>query len=146
MTRQKDDSREAAFKKIPSVELVNEIWRTRRKSNLVKWLMAKGNVSMDEMASYLDCSKQYLNNKFSRDCFSVEDTMIAAYACDHQLAVIADDGSIYRLDPEVFIGSDKENWQRVRELKEKSADLRRAEYEAKKAELERMRMEYGFED
>ena len=42
MTRQKDDSREAAFKEIPSVELVNDIWRTRRKSNLVKWLMAKG--------------------------------------------------------------------------------------------------------
>ena len=146
MTHQKDDIRKNAAKEIPSVELVNDIWRSRRKSNLVKWLMAKSNVSMDEMASYLDCSKQYLNNKFSRDCFSVEDTMIAAYACDHQLGLLADDGSIYRLDPEDFIGTDRENWQRVRELKEKSADLRRAEYEAKKAELERMRMEYGFED
>ena len=145
MNHQKDSNREKTAG-IPTVELVNDIWRTRRKSNLVKWLMAKSNVSMDEMASYLDCSKQYLNNKFSRDCFSVEDTMIAAYACDHQLAILADDGSLYRLDPEDFIGPDKETWQRVRELKEKSADLRRAEYEAKKAELERMKMEYGFED
>ena len=63
MTHQKDDIRKNAAKEIPSVELVNDIWRSRRKSNLVKWLMAKSNVSMDEMASYLDCSKQYLNNK-----------------------------------------------------------------------------------
>ena len=81
MSRQKVDSNAEAEKKIPSVGLVNEIWDKRRKSNLVKWLMAKSNVSMEEMADYLDCSKQYLNNKFSRDCFSMEDTSPAHSPC-----------------------------------------------------------------
>ena len=146
MTHQKDDIRGNAAKEIPVVELVNEIWRTRRKSNLVKWFMNKSGVSMDEMASYLDCSKQYLNNKFSRDCFSVEDTMIAAYACDYKLAVVSSDGTVYALEPEEYLGSDEKTWQHIQELKEKNADLRRREYETKKAELERMRREYGFDD
>ena len=147
MTRQKDDIRELAYKEIPSVELVNDIWRTRRKSNFVKWMMMKGGISMDEMAAYLNCSKQYLNNKFSRDCFSVEDALIAAYACDYQLAVVSNDGgSVYKIDPEDFFTGDTETWMRIRDLKEKNADLRRKEYEEKKAELARMKEEYGFED
>ena len=147
MSRQKEDNKTTAEKKIPSVELISEIWENRRKSNLVKWLMVRSNLSMDEMAEYLGCSKQYLNNKFSRDCFSVEDTIIAAFACECQLAVLGGDGkTIHRLDPEEFLAKDEETWARVLELKEKSADNRRAEYEHKKAELERMKREYGFED
>ncbi len=147
MSRQKVDSNAEAEKKIPSVGLVNEIWDKRRKSNLVKWLMAKSNVSMEEMADYLDCSKQYLNNKFSRDCFSMEDTVIAAYACDCTLAVMSNDGrNIQRLDPEEFLSGDEEAWKRVTALRDKSVRNRRAEYEQRKAELERMRREYGFED
>lgn len=147
MSRQKDDNNADAAQKIPSVGLVNEIWDKRRKSNLVKWLMAKANVSMDEMAEYLGCSKQYLNNKFSRDCFSMEDTITAAFACDCTMAVMSNDGrTIHRLDPEEFLSGDKEIWERVLDLRDKSVKNRRAEYEMRKAELEQMRREYGFED
>ena len=137
----------AAYGDVPVVELVNGLWEKRKKSNLVKWLMMQAGLSMDSLADYYGCSKQYLNNKFNRDSFSFEDIVVASYACDYTLALLANDGSRQRkVDAESFFDKDAETWNRISGLKSKSADRKRAEYEQKKAELERMKQEYGFDD
>ena len=87
------------------------------------------------------------NNKFNRDSFSFEDIVVASYACDYTLALLANDGSQKRkVDAESFFDKDVETWNRISGLKYKSTDSKRAEYEQKKAELERMKKEYGFDD
>jgi len=43
--------------------------------------MKKGNISIDDLASLISCSKQHLNNKLNRDSFSFEDILVAAYVC-----------------------------------------------------------------
>lgn len=129
------------------VEVVSGLWEKRRKSNLIKWLMQKADLKMDRLAKYLGCSKPYLNNKFNRDSFSFEDIVVASYACDYTLTLLANDGSEQRrIDAEGFFSNDSETWNRISGLKAEEIDTKRAEYEQKKAELERMRKEYGFED
>ena len=132
---------------IPMVEIVNGLWEKRKKSNLVKWLMLQSDLSMDRLAAFFGCSKQYLNNKFNRDSFSFEDIIITAYACDYTLALLANNrNDKRRIDAENFFDKDPETWNRISGLKAESRDSKRAEYEQKKAELERMKQEYGFED
>ena len=75
----------AVYGDIPMVEIVNGLWETRKKSNLIKWLMMQANLNMDSLAAFLGCTKQYLNNKFNRDSFSFEDIIVAAYACDYTI-------------------------------------------------------------
>ena len=110
-------------------------------------MLLNSDISIDRLAEYLGCSKQYLNNKFNRDSFSIEDLIIAAFACDYTVALLSNDGSSKRhIDAESFFGEDKETWRRISNLKNDSVENKRAEYEQKKAELERMKKEYGFDD
>ena len=137
----------AVYGDIPMVEIVNGLWETRKKSNLIKWLMMQAGLSMDSLAAYFGCTKQYLNNKFNRDSFSFEDIIVTAYACDYTLTFLANDGSNKRrIDAERFFDKDAKTWERISRLKTNTKESKRAEYEQKKAELERMKQEYGFED
>lgn len=137
----------AVYGDIPVVEIVNGLWEKRKKSNLIKWLMMQADLSMDSLAAYFGCTKQYLNNKFNRDSFSFEDIIVAAYACDYTMTFLANDGSSKRrIDAENFFDKDAETWERISGLKAVTKDSKRVEYERKKAELERMKQEYGFED
>ena len=137
----------AVYGDIPVVEIVNGLWETRKKSNLIKWLMMQADLSMDSLAAYFGCTKQYLNNEFNRDSFSFEDIIVTAYACDYTLTFLANDGSgKRRIDAENYFDKDAKTWERISGLKADSKDSKRAEYEQKKAELERMKQEYGFED
>ena len=132
---------------VPMVELVSGLWEKRKKSNLIKWLMMQANLNMDRLAEYFGCSKQYLNNKFNRDSFSFEDVVVTAYACNFTLALLANDGSSKRrVDAESIFDQDPDTWRRISSLKAESTNSKRAEYEQKKAELERMKQEYGFDD
>ncbi len=130
------------------IELVSGTWENRKKSNLIKWLMMQAGVSMDTLAEYLGCSKQYLNNKFNRDSFSFDDVVVTAYACDFTLALLGNDCSTRRrIDAERFFENyDSTTLSRMKRLKSGDYDNKRAEYEQKKAELERMKKAYGFED
>ena len=132
---------------IPMVDLVSGTWEKRKKTNLIKWMMIKSNITVDKLAEFLGCSKQYLNNKFNRDSFSIDDLVIAAYACNYTIALLENDGSNQcRVSPENFFGEESDTWERISMLKNKCKDDKRAEYEQKKAELERMKKVYGFED
>ena len=132
------------------VDIISKTWMKRRKSNLVKWMMKETKTSLDTVAEYLACSKQYLNNKLNRDSFSFDDLIIVAYACGFTFTLSrTDDKRIYvrQIDAvEHFKGYDNETLERITRLKKGIKDSRREEYEQKKAELEQMRIKYGFKD
>ena len=132
------------------VDIISKTWTKRRKSNLVKWMMKDTGTSLDTVAEYLGCSKQYLNNKLNRDSFSFDDLVIVAYACDFTFTLTRTDSKkvyVRQIDAvEHFKGYDNKTLERITGLKNGVRDTRRAEYEKKKAELEQMRIEYGFKD
>lgn len=131
---------------IPMVDVVSGTWEKRKKTNLIKWMMLKSNVNIDSLAEYLGCTKQYLNNKFNRDSFSIDDLVIAAYACNFTITLLENDGnSKCRIMPEDFFDANPDVWNRISNIRNCDKESKRAEYEQKKAELERMKKEYGFE-
>jgi len=137
---------------LDAVDYVSSTWENRPKANMVKWLMTKASVSVDTLAAYLGCSRQYLNNKLTRDSFSFDDLVIAAYACGFTFTLTSNDEEdanrcAYRVDlVDYFKACDDEVLVRISEIEKESHEARRAEYESKKAELERMKREFGFED
>lgn len=139
-------------KKTAPVEVVSDTWKTRPKANMIKWLMKQSGTSLDSVAEHLGCSVSYLNNKLNRDSFSLDDLILAAYACGYSFVLVKnyeleDYPSMCRLDLlEYFKYSNPEVLKRINVIEEGVQKARREEYEQKKAELERMKEEYGFED
>ena len=136
------------YKDMTVVELVSKTWEKRKKTNLIKWLIKNSDISLDTLANYLNCSKQYLNNKLNRDSFSLEDLIITAYACDFTLSLLSNDGEKkYYIDVNDFFNDDKDTLERIQNLKYSTTlDHIRMEYEQKKAELKKIKEKYGFED
>ncbi len=131
---------------IPMVDIVSGTWENRKKTNLIKWMMLKSDVSVDRLAEFLGCSKQYLNNKFNRDSFSIDDLVIAAYACNFTITLLENAGnSKCRINPEDFFKAEPKVWNRISSIMNSDRECKRAEYEQKKAELERMKEEFGFD-
>ena len=122
---------------------VSKTWENRPKANMVKWLMDKSGVSLDTLASYLGCSRQYLNNKLTRDSFSFDDLVIAAYVCGFTFTLTSNeekDGKqdVYRVDLVEYFKASPDVLDRISNKKNESvvADNLRAEYQKKMAELE----------
>ena len=141
--------------KIPGGEIiraVNKTWAHRPKSNIIKWLTEKSNVDFDRLANYLGCSRAYFNNKLSRDSFSFDDFVLAAYACGYSIVFTKyneKDACInsYVVDfMDYFENYKPEIILNTVQLLQRENHEKRAEYERKKAELEKMKAEYGFED
>ena len=138
-------------KKIAPVETVSETWSDRPKANMVKWLMKRSGTSLDTVAEYLGCTVNYLNNKLTRDSFSFEDLILVAYACGYTFTLVnnekADETDSFRVDLfQHFAISEPKVLERINRMEEEKIKAAREEYEQKKAELERMKAEYGFED
>lgn len=132
------------------MELVSEIWSSRKKSNIIKWLMKQSGIQVEEMAEYLGCSVQYLNNKFTRDSFSIDDFIIAAYAAGYSVdltSTLNDERKSTHIDiQEYFESYDDEVLGRIKAINNKRKENKRCEYEVLKAELNRMKEKYGFDD
>ncbi|MCR5089099.1 MAG: hypothetical protein K6C08_06270 [Oscillospiraceae bacterium] len=139
-------------KKLSSVDVVSDTWKSRSKANTVKWLMQHSDTSLEKVAEYLGCTVHYLNNKLTRDSFSYEDMILIAYACGYTYVLVnnneeADIPDSYRVDLiGHFQNGAPETLKRIAEIEEKARNGKREEYERKKAELEKMKKEYGFED
>ena len=138
-------------KNIAPVEPVSDTWRNRPKANMVKWMMKQSGTSLEEIAAHLGCSVSYLNNKLTRESFSFEDLILAAYACGYTFVLVNNNEEIssedsFRVDLLRHFESEQEVLDRINAIEEKKKQAKRAEYEAKKAELARMKAEYGFED
>ncbi len=137
---------------LPIVELDSVIWEGRPKTRIIKWLMSQGHIDQATMAKYLGCKKPYLDNKMTRDSFSIDDLLIAAYACGYSLTLTKntsapDHQESYVIDiVDYFKSNDDEVLVRITEIEKELKENKKAEYERKKAELEMMKREYGFSD
>ena len=137
---------------LPVVEVNSVTWKSRPKTRIIKWLMQQGNVDQATMAAYLGCSKPYLDNKMTRNSFTIDDLVIAAYACGYTLNLTKlEDNSDMQESHMIgivkyFDGYDIEVLERIALIKKEEKESKKAEYERKKAELEKMKEEYGFED
>lgn len=70
------------FEDIP---LMDQKWKGRPLSNLVKWMLVQGNVSYEDAAKQLNISSQYLSNKMNRGSFSVFDILKLSEICGCQI-------------------------------------------------------------
>ena len=138
-------------KSIAPVEPVSDTWKNRPKANMVKWMMKQSGTSLEEIAAHLGCSVSYLNNKLTRESFSFEDLLLAAYACGYTFVLVNNNEEIssddsFRVDLLKHFENDQKVLGRINAIEEEKKQAKRAEYEAKKAELAKMKAEYGFED
>ena len=139
-------------KNIAPIDTVSGTWEDRPKANMVKWLMKQSGASLETVAAHLGCTVSYLNNKLTRDSFSFDDLILVAYACGYTFVLVnnneeVDSPDSFRVDlMQYFKGSNPEALERINKIEEDRQRARREEYEAKKAELERMKKEYGIED
>ena len=128
----------------------NPKWENRPRTKLIKTLIEQSNIDLETLAEYLDCSKQYLNNKISRDSFSIDDLIIAAYVCGYDLILASREGDknrpVIRITKDKYFPSDDKTLARIEKIDQKRKAEIKAEYERKKAELERMKEQYGLED
>lgn len=137
---------------VASVEYVSDTWKSRPKANMVKWLMSKSGTSLDTIAEYLGCSRQYLNNKLFRDSFSFDDLVIVAFACGYSFTLTSNDDdiahrSIYRVDvADFFQNSDKDVLARIRRLENKKYDELYARLVEIQKELEKMTKDFDVDD
>lgn len=138
-------------KNIAPVEPVSDTWKSRPKANMVKWMMKQSGTSLEKIAAHLGCSVSYLNNKLTRESFSFEDLLLVAYACGYTFVLVNNNEEIsskdsFRVDLLKHFENEQEVLDRINAIEEEKKQAKRAEYEAKKAELARMKAEYGFED
>lgn len=97
-----------------------EYWNKRPKSYLVKWLMEQGKTNANDMARYLDCSKQYFDNKLNRNSFSFEDILLIAYANGYRITFKTarkDSTPVHVLTINEFFNEDE--LARIKQVKEK---------------------------
>mgnify|MGYP000910665905 CR=1 FL=1 len=146
------DTPMSKLRDMDAVDYDNPKWYDRPKTRIVKWLMDQSGVGVDLLAEYLGCSKQYLNNKMTRDSFSLDDLIIAAYACGYEFTLTSNtedkekrESYAIHID-EYFKAVDDEVLVRISDIEKESKANIKAEYERKKAELERMKQAYGFDD
>ena len=141
---------EKMLEKYGNIPIVRDLWVTRKKSNLIKWLMSESNVSSETIAGYLNCSVAQLNNKFNRNAFSIDDLILAATACNYSIVLQSNANPNYGkvIEPcEYFKEYDNDIYERLQHITEflsqRAAELKRAEYEKKLAAL---KAEYGVKD
>lgn len=135
-----------------TIETVSPTWESRPKSNIVKWLMDKSGRSLEDIAMALGCTTSYLNNKLHRDSFSLDDMIVVAYICGYALTFTSNnpddkERSTFQIDvQDYFSSSNKDALERLYRCERQIKARKRAEYEALKTQLEKMKAQYGFED
>lgn len=121
------------------IELTDPRWLDRPKSNLINWLLKNSNVKRQDLMVLLNVSRPYFENKMSRNCFSLEDILLAADLCNFSLALVSKkDRSVHELNFRDFVGD-------ISEQSEKFLSLKRAEYDRLKEKAKKLEEEFGFE-
>lgn len=85
-----------------TMDVVNERWKHRNKSNLVMWFMRESKSTYVELADALGISVAYFHNKLNRNSFSFEDILSIANYCGYSLyaskGAYGEDGVIIPFD------------------------------------------------
>lgn len=139
------------IEKINSASLDDDIFNERPKSRIIKWLMNESSVSTSLLAEYLGCSTQTLRNKLSKDSFSLDDIIIAAYACGYSLSLVGkniqdEEQNYLVIDPASYFEhtDNGETLKRMTDLEKRNTKELQEEYDRLKAELESMKRRYSF--
>lgn len=73
---------------VPVIPIVSATYKNRRRSNLIKWLMREGSLTVQETADRIGTTKEYLNNKLVRDSFSIEDILRVSKAANKSVFIV----------------------------------------------------------
>lgn len=130
-------------------ELETGSWQNKKKSALMRWLMnQKTDLTREKLGKLFGSSKGAVDMKMSRDSFSIDELIIAAYAADYELVLRnkanGDEKTIDARD--WFRNYDKDTFERLKSIHPEPTSAELATYERKKMELEQMKMEYGIKD
>ena len=135
-----------------SVDLINDSFDNRPRSNLVKWMMEKSNKTVDDLAECLGCTTTFINNKLHRGTFSFDDLIMIAYICGFFITITdnnpdEEERCTYQIDvKDYFRNYNKDALEQLFAYEERVRKQQKAEYDKLKAKLEKMKEEYGFED
>ena len=119
------------IKLAPGIELTDERWINRKKSNLVKWFLLNSETSVETLCEGLGYTKAYFNNKITRDSFSFEDLVAIAYLCGFKFAISSWDENLKR-EIRYFDILDEEASDRVYKTMQNVNKCRHDEYIRKK--------------
>ncbi len=136
---------------VPFLETIPR-WEDRQRSNIVKSLMEGTDLSLQDVADCLGKDVPYVNNKLFRNTFSIDEIIIIAYICGYTLTFTSNnpdekEHKVLQLDLIKFFSEEDEDvLARLCEYEYRRKEKKRAEYNELKAQLEKMKKEYGFED
>lgn len=133
------------FDNIRLSEFISESDKT--KSALIKKMQDKSNTPIETLAAYLGCNTQSLRNKLFRNSFSIDDLLIAAYACNFSVVLRNNsNGENIVIDlVDFFKPMNDDVLVRISDLDKEAKKAKQAEYEQLKAKLKEMKDTYGFD-
>lgn len=76
------------FTDVPVIPIVSATYKNRKRSNLVKWLMREGGLTVQEAADRIGITKEYLHSKLVRDSFSIEDILCVSKAVNKSVFIV----------------------------------------------------------
>lgn len=112
-------------------------------SAIIRELMDSAKINQKALSVFLDCKPQSLANKFIRNSFSLDDFIIAAFACDYALLLHNKKTGVDKeLTPEIFFQSkNPETLARINRLKKEKRMNRITELRKELKELEALETE-----
>ena len=122
--------------------------KSKTKASILRFFLENSNLSIEVMAEYLGCQTQSLRNKLARNTVSLDDLIIAAYACDYSVSLHNNKTEEdFYIDVRDYFDADKATQTRLEHLKSQ-ADIsyKRREYERLKAYVSEMEKKYGFSE
>lgn len=76
---------------VPVIPIVSVTYQNRKRSNLIKWLMREGRLTVQETADHIGTTKEYLNNKLVRNSFTIEDILCVARVANKSVFIVDND-------------------------------------------------------
>ena len=73
---------------VPVIPIVSATYKNRKRSNLVKWLMREGGLTVQETADRIGITKECLNKKLVRNSFTIEDILGVSKAANKSVFII----------------------------------------------------------
>ena len=132
---------------------VNDVWKGRNKSSLIKWLVNNSTTDLNRLAQYLGITKAYLNNKLNRNSFSIDDFIISAYACNYTVLLIDNcDETVVKISPDGYFSENVKVLTRIQKLKESDMngtelyEKAKKRYEEAEAEFIAVKEKYNIKD
>lgn len=84
---------------VPIIPVVSTTYKNRKRSNLVKWLMREGGLTVQETADRIGITKECLNKKLVRNSFTIEDILRIARITNKSVFIVDNDtGKAMRLE------------------------------------------------